>query len=449
MQNTDTGVLKQLKTRFQSVDGRVRWSVIILLGAVLLALLMVRFQPAISPKTHDPVLTAVRVITVVPGLEQLTVRSQGTVKPHSESALTPEVSGSVVWISESLVSGGVFKQGDDLLRINDSDYRNAAARNRVSVTRAEVELELAESDYKRQSSLVEQKLTSQSLLDTADRTYRVAQANLAEARINLEQAELDLQRTIIHAPFAGRVRSEHVDLGQYISRGESVASLYATDILEVRLPIANQQFAYLDISISNRGVFAEDDEPEVVVHGEYASQKFSWRARLVRTEAEIDAKSRMFYGVARIDTAKLEGDTPPPIVGLFVHAEIYGRSVANVVRLPRSAIRDGNKVLVVDAEDRLRFRQVDILRIDYDEVMVSGGLSFGERVNISPLPVAVDGMKVKPLDVSASAQLAELPDNLLHGSVEAMDSAAQTEVETPAEPSPQQPNALLQGVVKP
>jgi multidrug efflux pump subunit AcrA (membrane-fusion protein) len=160
-------------------------------------------------------------------------------------------------------------------------------------------------------------------------------------------------------------------------------------MFEIRLPIANSQFAYLNLAPTASGMIDSTDLPKVIIYGEYGGTKFEWLGEMVRTEAVIDAESRMLYGVARVKTEYSKAK-PPLVVGLFVKADIEGRAVENVIRLPRSAIRDNNQLLVVDKEDRLRFRKVNILRIEYDDVLVSSGLTAGERVCISPLQVVVD-----------------------------------------------------------
>ena len=116
----------------------------------------------------------------------------------------------------------------------------------------------------------------------------------------------------------------------------------------------------------------------------------------MRLEAEVDERSRMVYGVARV---RMEADQDIPMipVGLFVQAEIRGRRVDDVIRLPRSAVRDSNQVLVVDEDNHLHFRQVTILRLEHDEVLVSAGLQNGELVCISPMQTVVDGMRVQPV----------------------------------------------------
>ena len=169
------------------------------------------------------------------------------------------------------------------------------------------------------------------------------------------------------------------------------------DYVEVRLPIADQQLAYLDLPPMQRGELDESTAPAVVLSAQFAGNDYQWQGKLVRTEAEIDSRSRMVQAVARVSATESAFEDPhnlPPPVGLFVQAEIQGRSADNVVVLPRSAIRNGNQVLIVDDEDRLRFRAVRIARVYGDDAYIDGGLEKGDRVCISALQAVVDGMRV-------------------------------------------------------
>ena len=374
---------------------KLLYPVLVLLAGASLAMLLVVTEP--PPQVDDyvrPPIT-VRTVTVSSQAEHLIVRSQGTVQPRTESQLIPEVSGRVTWMSPKLVTGGTFKEGDPLLRIDDADYQNTLASGKAALTRTQVELEHAADELNRLERLLQQNLASQSQVDEVQRRFRVAGANLSEAEIAIEQSKRDLGRTEIKAPYPGRVRSEQVDLGQFISRGSPIATIYADDFVEVRLPIASNQLAYLDISVS--GELASEPAAPVTLTARLGNVQFIWSGELVRPEAEIDSRSRMFYGVARVRNEHSE-EHPPLAVGLFVKAEIQGRLFDKVIRLPRSALRDRDQVLVVDADNRLRFRQVSLLRIEHDEVLISKGLEDGELVCISPLQTVVDGMRVQAVE---------------------------------------------------
>ena len=370
--------------------------ILLVVTALAVAVVLIGTGGQLSPSQPEAVPIAVRVVQVNPGAVQLQVHAQGTVEPRTETELVPEVFGNVVWISPNLVSGGYFEAGEPLLRIDDRDHRAAAQRAQASLTRAQAEFELAQAELTRSEDLQERQLISRADLDTKLRSARVAQATLQDAELVLDTARRDLTRTTLAAPFDGLVRSEQVDVGQFISRGTSIASVYAVDYVEVRLPIADQQLAYLNVPLSQRGEIAESLAPEVSLTAEFAGQKQRWTGKIARTEAQIDPGSRMVYAIARVRADESDDVVPPP-VGLFVQAEIEGIAEEDVVVLPRSALRNENQVLVVDTENRLYFRTIEVLRVYRDEVFITGGLERGELVSVSALQTVVDGMRVQPL----------------------------------------------------
>ena len=285
-----------------------------------------------------------------------------------------------------------------MLCIDDADYSSSLQRAEASLKRAEVELDYARDELQRTQSLHDKKLASQQQLDNARRASRVTEANLSESRAALDQAQRDLARTELIAPFDGLVRNEQVDLGQFVTRGQSIGTIYATDFMEVRLPVAADQLVYLGLPVSAlRGQIPKALRPPVTVAADFGPARLEWEGELIRGEAEFDARSRMIYGVARLRT-KAEGmDAVPLPVGMFVQAKIRGRKVDNIIRLPRSAMRDNNQVMVIDPDQRLHFRQVSILRLEHDDMLVDGGLEAGELVCISALQTAVEGMLVNPV----------------------------------------------------
>jgi RND family efflux transporter MFP subunit len=366
------------------------------------AVILFATSSQVAGRPTERTLRAVRFVPVEARTVQLEVRSQGTVSPRTESELIPEVSGRVVWTSLALVSGGYFEEGEALLRIASQDYTAAVDRARAALERARAEDEHARQTLLRQRDLAERQVVSDAVLDDSQRRARIAKASLQEARVALEQVQRDLTRTEITAPFTGRVREERVDVGQFLNRGQPFASIYATDFVEVRLPIADAQLAHLELPIWQRGSIPEGDLPEVVLSTRFAGEERSWRGRVVRTEGEIDAKSRLVHVVARVSNHGEDSALALP-VGLFVQARIEGRSVQDVVVVPRRALQNPGQVLVIDAEDRLRFRAVEVLRIEDDEALVRSGLDDGERVCISPIQAPVDGMRVRPVPPADTA----------------------------------------------
>ncbi|MBW2273710.1 MAG: efflux RND transporter periplasmic adaptor subunit [Deltaproteobacteria bacterium] len=374
----------------------------IAIGAILAFLIMSSSEPPASRPPDAPV-PLVRVVTVEPQSVQLRVRTHGTVVPRTESELIPQVSGPVVWVSPAMVSGGFFEEGEALLGIDPRDYEAALESARAALARRRSEHDRAKKQFDRQSKLRGRDAASESVFDDADNDLRVAVASLREARAALDKAERDLDRCQVVAPFTGRVRSEQVDVGQFVNRGQSVARLYAIDYAEVRLPVPDDDLAFIDLPLAHRGQRSEEQQPEVELSARFAGAMRQWRGRVVRTEGEIDPRSRMIHVVARVEDpyAQVAGQ-PPLAVGLFVDAEILGRRVDGVVVVPRSAVHAGGLVHVVDREDRLRFRPIEILRQEHDRVLVRAGLRGGERVATSRLAIPVEGMRVRPVALGAA-----------------------------------------------
>jgi len=376
---------------------------IIVGGTALLvvALLLSRRTPEErAPAEFAPL---VRTTIVRANPHRFKVRAQGVVEPRTESELIPQISGEVVWISPALAAGGFFEEDELLARIDDADYRVDREAARAVVARAESEFARAEKELERQRQLADRSVASQSRIDDAENAFKVAEASLREARARSERAERDLARTRIDAPFRGRVRSEQVDVGQFVTRGDPIATLYGVEYAEVRLPLPDRELAYLDVpllpEIARRDQGSDPIGAPVELRAEFAGVEHRWQGHLVRTEGELDPRSRMVQLVARVADpfGLVEPRSAPLAVGLFVEAEIEGELVERAFVLPREALRPGNEVYVVDSEGRLHFRDVEILRIERDAVVIAKGLAEGEQVSISPLQAALDGMRVRVL----------------------------------------------------
>jgi RND family efflux transporter MFP subunit len=232
----------------------------------------------------------------------------------------------------------------------------------------------------------------------------VATSLLANAQASYNQAQLDLARPEIKAPFNAIIQSRDVELGQYVNRAQAVAVVHGADEVEVRVPLAIRQLGYLDIPLGSRGQLASEEAPDVTLMGYYGGQQYNWVGELVRTEAVIDADSNTVQTIIRVDqpvatdsnVQGVKANIPLPI-GLFVQATIEGRMVDDLVILPRSVIRNNNQVLVVDAENKMHYRDVEIYRLEESRVLISAGLLPGELICISPIQAVVEGMSVQPV----------------------------------------------------
>ncbi|MEE8584335.1 MAG: efflux RND transporter periplasmic adaptor subunit [Acidobacteriota bacterium] len=364
---------------------------------------LVQTRPPVETKPPEVILPLVRTQTAVPQSVQFKVQAQGTVAPRTESALVSEVAGRVIEVSPSLADGAFFEAGDLLLRIEPHDFELTVVRTRAEVARAEhrLEIEKAEAEVARREweSLGGGEKPSPLVLRQPQ--LAEARAALASAQAVLKQAQRNLERTVLRAPYAGRVRQKSVDVGQYVTVGSALARLYSVDYAEVRLPIPDRQLAFVRLPFEYRNDSQPKAGPRVRLSAEFAGKRHHWWGRIVRTEGEIDPQSRMIHAVAQVeDPYGRQGPAgrPPLAVGLFVQAEIYGKQADGVFILPRAALRGPGRMIVVDSDNRLRFRQVEVLRSQGEQVIISSGLEEGERVLLSPLDTAVEGMRVRTDD---------------------------------------------------
>jgi RND family efflux transporter MFP subunit len=381
---------------------RIILPILVLAGAGYATVTMIRNRPAPETRAAEIPLPLVTTIEAEFSSVTLSVFAEGTVAPRTVSELTPEVSGRVIEVAESLVVGGFFEEGEVLLRLDSREYELAVTRARAAIAQSKLRLET-----ERQEAAVA--MEEWELLGTGRPTplairepqIAEAQAALASAEATLQQAEYDLERTVVGAPFAGRVRQERVDVGQFVARGNSVATLYAVDAAEVRLPIPDSELAFLNLPLAYRGdgvAIGSVRGPRVILRSEFAGRRHEWRGRVVRTEGEIDPRTRMVHAIARVEDPYARGDSPnrPPLaVGMFVEAEIIGRSSGRVMVLPRTVLRGADRVLIVDDTDHVRFRQVELFRQERDRILVQSGIEEGDRIIVSPLENAVDGMQVE------------------------------------------------------
>ena len=381
-------------------------ALVALAGVAALGLVAIQPTAVPQPMLRRPPL--VQTLGIEPRDIELMIRAHGTVVPRTESELVSEVSGRIVWVSPSLAAGGFVQEGERLLAIEPGDYEVAVERAEAGLARAESQLQLAESHLARLSRLSKSGALSTADLDDALSGRSVAEANRREASAVLNQAQRDLARTQVLSPFVGRVRKKLADVGQYVTRGAPVARVYAVDYAEVRLPIPDDEAAFVDLPIDYRDEQADMRGPEVILRADFAGRTYSWNGRIVRTEGELDPKTRMIHAVARVEDPYARGDDPsrPPLaVGLFVEAEIRGRSFHDIVVLPRKVLRGGaDEVVLVDSEGRLERRGVEVLRRESERVLIRAGLSRGERVCLTSPSIAVEGMAVRSVEAEDAAK---------------------------------------------
>jgi RND family efflux transporter MFP subunit len=361
----------------------------IFLGAIGIAFGLTKLKPPPETKDIPEVAPLVQVLPLVEAPASFRIASQGTVRPRTETVVSAEVSGSIVSISSEFIAGGLFRKGEELLRIDPTNYEVAVDQAKATLAQRQIEYDGA------------LKLRTQGY--RAESEFASAAAALATAKADLVKAERNLERTHITLPYDGMVRVKEADLGQYVTPGTRLGVTFATDHAEVRLPLTDQDLAFIDLQGTAEIVVTGATEgPLVHLSAIQKGQLTHWQARIVRTEGVVDEKSRVTYAVARIeDPYKLrdfESEETPLPMGTFVSAIIEGTTVANAIRVPRSALRGNNQLMFIDAENRLRIKQVDILHADAEYAYLPGSAMIHDRISITTLESPINGMKVRTSD---------------------------------------------------
>ena len=362
-------------------------------GSIALGLM----KPTPEPAEEAPRGIAVFTEEIVRTDLHLTVTSQGEVRPRREIAISPQISGRISYVSPAFIDGGFVRRGEVLIRIDDADYRLARVRAESQVASAQQALirEQAEAELARQD-WGELGTGTASPLALREPQLAQAQASLEAARSQLRDAELALERTVVRAPFEGRIRSKDVDVGQFVSTGSSLGRMFGTDFAEVALPLTDTELGRLGLSFAFEES-AEQPGPAVVFSTTVAGERREWYGRVTRTAAAVDPQTRLISAIATVEDPFGEGaaDGIPLAPGLFVSAEVSGETIEGLLEAPRAALRGRNQIFVADAEELvLRIHEVDVVYTDRDHVYVDAGVEPGDLAVLSPLQAPFDGMSI-------------------------------------------------------
>ena len=369
---------------------------LVIVGALGANVVMSAFKPKPEEKEEIVKATPVIVATAEQRPVTLTVTAQGEAAPRREINLASEVSGKIVYVSPEFIEGGAFEKGDVLVKIaaEEYKYRVIQARSNVAQAKSRFASEEAEATIARKEW---QELGDGEGAPLTLREPQMAEAAalLASARAALDEAELQLERTTIRAPFKGRVRSKSADIGNYVTPGAVIGEVFGADIMQVALPLTDEELGQLGLEIGYRETI-ENPGPDVKLEAVVAGVPRAWRGRIARTDSGYDRETRVLFAYAEVDDPYGAGaDNGAPLAaGLFVTAHIAGRSIDDGVVVPRVALRGEQEIYIAGDDNSLEIRQVRVASSNRDEVILVGGVEEGERVIVSPVRGAVDGIKV-------------------------------------------------------
>ncbi|MCY4170721.1 MAG: efflux RND transporter periplasmic adaptor subunit [Bacteroidetes bacterium] len=380
---------------------------VIVVLCVVASIILVGLRPPNEPQIPPSLAPYVSTASIMIGDGAIPIYGGGTVIPRSELSVTAEVSGRVVWVNPLFQSGGRVTSGEILFRLDDADYQSQLQRARANVASQEVELmrvtaeaKIAETQFENWNR--QDTTGSPSSLALWEPQIQAVQVALSRDQTELDEAELNLSRTIVRSPFAAAVVSESVTVGQFVRAGETVGNLYGIDLVEIVVSLPDESAALipelwqLKPDSRSRSVVAK-------VIARYGDREYWWKGYVDRAEASIAQQTQTIEVVIQVPkpfTSGIASDSestsiPPLLVGMYVDVVIDGLQPQEYFVARRTALKPDNEVWVVQENRTIRRIPVEVLQRSQDEVFLRGALESGQKVVLSGLDAVVDGMSVR------------------------------------------------------
>lgn len=365
-------------------------------------------EPAVRRPPHE--VPIAEVVEIRRQDFSVTLTAQGVVHARNATSLTPRVSGRVVAIKEDFEAGAFFKKGEILLQLDATDFEADLASAEAQVARSE-------------AALAQEKARSlQALLDWTDLGYtdppsdlvlrkpqlKEAEANVKAAEAQQLQAERDLERTDVLAPYDGCVRTRLVGLGQSVNSGTSLGDIFSTDFAEIRLPLSAEDLPFINLPEEN----GSQSISAILTDALKPVDGLSWTAEVIRSEGVLDETSRELFLTARVaDPYGLKSDHPPLRIGQPVLAKVTGKVLKGVYVLPRSSLRSPTEVILVDPEtSTIQRTTIAPIWSDKTQLVVRDELPEGHLLVVSRLTIAANGTKVKTIPYDEAPKAALSPE---------------------------------------
>ena len=406
--------------------------VIVLVVAVALAKLLISLKKEPEKKEIVKTPPSVKVMVAMPVSKVMTVDAYGTVKPRKLVKIAVEVPGRIDYIHPSFIEGGVIAKGEILIGIDQRSYKLDRQTGQVRIRQAKTAIEslkqdiknlrndillskanvnLTQKELKRITALSENQYASKNSLDKAEQQYLQAKialqninnrlsltdtlmeqktAALAMAQVDLQKADLALNKTQIRSGFNGFVLDKFAEKGEYVNPGQVLGSIYQKDSLDVDVRIPLEKMKWIESSFENGKI----PDAKVRIANFDGMKSFVWKAKVVRVKAKIDEKTRTLPMTLEILTpdVKIKNifDLKP---GTFVKCSIVGEMYENIFVLPRYLLKRDDILFTVN-DNHLRMKKVNVLRKFEDEIYIDKGLAPGDKIIFSPLPGAIEGMEL-------------------------------------------------------
>ncbi len=413
--------------------------VIVLIIAIALAKFLIVLKK--NPEKKEIIVTppSVQVITAKPVSKVMIVDAYGTVKPGKLVKIAAEVSGRIDYIHPSFIEGGEVKKGQVLIKIDQRTYKLNKQLGHVRVKQAQTDiqqfkqdienlkndiklsqanLKLVEKEFQRVKRLSENQFASKNSLDRTEQQYLQAKIQfqnlsnrlsltdtlmeqknfaLAMAKVDFQKADLALKKTTIRSDFHGFVLNKFAETGEYINPGQIMGSIYQKDNLDVDVRIPLEKLRWIESFFEN----GKTPGAKVTMANLDKIKPFVWDAKVARIKAKIDETTRTLPMTIEILKPALNIKNVFQLKpGAFVKCSIAGETYENIFVLPRYLLKRDD-ILYTIKNKHLKMKRVNILRKFEDEVYIDQGLNAGDKIIISPLLEAMEGMEltIKPENI--------------------------------------------------
>lgn len=378
------------------------------LGILFGAIFIIFALKALKPKTEKEDIPKpplmVRVVEATHKEQVVFSTFQGEVRAKTDIELVTQVTGKVTWVSDKFIEGGEFKAGETLLKIDDADYQVALKSAKASLASAQVDLDIevaqAATSKREWLELQGRPIEEANPLRLNKPQIDRAKARLDAAKAELAAARLNYERTNISAPFDGRIMSKSAELGQFMPRGASIGRVFATQTMEVRIPMTDVQISELGLSLGYSAAASDTQGLPATVSMLFGTEQRLWQGFVRSVDASIDSSTRLLFATVVVENPFEQhgGNTVPLVPGLFVDVQLSSTNKLAGLEVPRTALRNGNQVYVFNNEE-LEFKNVKTVYTSRDMVILSedqgSQLALGDLVITSPVPGAYKGMPIK------------------------------------------------------
>ena len=418
------GPLASIKGLTWRIPRKLRIVASIILAAFIAIFLLDAFKPEAQKREIPETVVRVDVTQVFPTTYPIVVNANGTIEAETRGNLVAQIRGEIVGMSNNFKTGGTFKKGEELIQIDQRDYQAARSQSLAALSQAEAAYRQEQANAK-QAAQDWARLGNTSAapaLVLRKPQLAAAKAQRDSARAAHQTAELNLSRTTLTAPYNGRIIRRDAVLGQYVSIGTPIAEVFATDGVEVRLPISQEEYAQLGLdSLSNTA--DTENTFDVEISSANSNHQYRWNAKITRTDSTFDINTRQIDVIAEVeDPFGKQSGQPPLKIGQFVSARIKGRTIDNIYVIPNKSIREGSYLYAV-RDERLTKQRIDILWQDDQNALVSAqrnlsdgtqaSIQPGEQIVITSLNSTLAGAKAKLSEEALAAASANKPSEVI------------------------------------